>query len=387
MTYAPRFHYTDRIVRDLMRIEGARAVVEVLPLPPDIGLRLRQEARSRSTHHSTRIEGNRLQETAIPGAVLHPATRRTPDEVEVRNYWRALEWIELQCEDPAVVISEETIQTLHPIILPPPQGRPPKKSPYRTQEVGVIDSQRGDYEYMAPEPRDVPALMRNLGEWIAGQSARDLPGPIRAAILAYQFLTIHPFMDGNGRTSRALATMELWRSGYGMRDFLSIEEHYTRDIARYYSMLQMGLPANYYQGRNDPDLTPWIGYFCESLSNAAADVRLRATSLYRSTHEQASYPWERLTRLQQQLLSRSLSLAIEGRRPPTFRPAEVADWFGVHDKTAIEWLQEWRAEGIVLPASGELRVRLWKLGPEWEDLVMRVAIAVEDNREANREAR
>lgn len=376
MTYSPRFHYTDRIVRDLMRIEGARAVVDVLPLPPDVGLRLRQEARQRSTHHSTRIEGNRLRETAIPSAVLHPLKKRTPDEVEVRSYWRALEWIELQCEREPAVIDEDTFRMLHPIIYPPSSGRPPVKDPYRTEEVGVIDQRKGDYEYMAPEPKDVPKLMQDLAAWVEGDPARALPAPIRAAILAYQFVTIHPFMDGNGREARALATMELWRSGYMMRGFLSMEEYYTRNIERYYAMLQMGHPANYYQGRHNPDLTPWIEYFCELLAEAASAVRIQAESLYRHHPIAAPYPWESLSRLQQQLLSRSLALAVEGTIPPVFKPADVADWFGVHAKTATEWLRQWHGEEFVLPASGEERIRSWKLAAKWEELVVRAAEAV-----------
>src|SRR5690606_22636069 len=106
-----------------------------------LDLRQRQEARNRSTHHSTKIEGNRLKESDVRSAVVHPVKRRTPDEIEVRSYWRALEWIERQCEDPNCRITEETFQMLHPIICPPWSGRPPRRAPYRTEQIGVIDQQ------------------------------------------------------------------------------------------------------------------------------------------------------------------------------------------------------------------------------------------------------
>lgn len=98
MTFSPRFSYTDALVRDLMTIEGARRVVDLLPLPPDADLRLRQEARIRATHHSTKIEGNRLAETAVPHVVIHPE-RIGHHEREARNYWKALEWLELRMDD------------------------------------------------------------------------------------------------------------------------------------------------------------------------------------------------------------------------------------------------------------------------------------------------
>lgn len=385
MSYNPRFNYNDAIVRGLMRIEAARAVVDVLPVPLDVGLRLRVEARVRSTHHSTRIEGNRMKESAVTGAVLNSMTRRAPDEVEVRNYWRALEWIELQCENPDLRIGESTFRALHAIILPPEKpGRPPKRSVYRTTEIGVIDARTRDYEYQAPEPAHVPALMAGLAAWLASSAAASLPGPVRAAILAYQFVTVHPFVDGNGRTTRALATMELWRSGYGMRGFLSVEEHYTRDLGRYYAMLQMGLPANYHEGRHDPDLTPWIGYFVETLAAAADDVRRRATELYRAGHGAEPSPGEVLGRLQQQLLWRGFERALVSRSPPSFRSTDVAAWFGVHEKTAAEWLQGWRGEDFVAPASGDKRITAWKFSQFWETIIMK-ACANLLNKESDKE--
>lgn len=380
MAYDPRFRYIDELVTDLGRIEAARAIVDVLSLPPDVGLRLKQEARTKSTHHSTKIEGNRLRESAIAGVVVQPPERRTPDGVEVRNYWRALEWIELQCESPNVRITGETFLQLHAIILPSAAGRPRKLSSLRTEEVGVIDQSRNDYEYQAPEPRDVPRLVDDLVGWLNGSAAQRLSAPIRAAILAYQFLTIHPFMNGNGRTARALATMELWKSGYGMRGYLSIEEHYTRDLARYYSMLQMGLPANYYQGRNDPDLTPWVSYFCETLAQAASELGRHAVTLHRRVAGFEPYPWERLSRLQQQLLVRCVGVAKENKGEARFTPADLADWFGVHKRTAIELLQNWHEDGFVKPGSGIQRVRSWVLGGEWAELI-RPAVDSGPNRE------
>ena len=116
-------------------------------------------------------------------------------------------------------LGEDLIKELHDLIHPVSLGgRSRKRNEYREGPVAVID--RSDaHIYDPPDWGDVGPSMRDLVEWV--NAATGLPVPIRAAILAYRFVTIHPYMDGNGRTARALATLELWRTGYSMRGFLS----------------------------------------------------------------------------------------------------------------------------------------------------------------------
>ena len=84
--------------------------------------------------------------------------------------------------------------------------------------------------------------MADFTAWIKNEA--DLPIPIKAAIAAYQLLTIHPFEDGNGRTARALATYMLSLADYDMKGFQSLEEYYVEDLDGYYRHLQMGLPGS-----------------------------------------------------------------------------------------------------------------------------------------------
>ncbi|HQK95072.1 MAG TPA: Fic family protein [Armatimonadota bacterium] len=243
-------------------------------------------------------------------------------------------------------------------------------SDYRTEECPVVDSATGSIDYGPPSPRDVPLLMSSLVAWRNSDEAARLPGPVRAGVLAYQFVTIHPFADGNGRTARALGTWELWTSGYRMRGFLSVEEEYHRDLPRYYGSLQMGLPSNYYSGRNNPDLTPWLSYFVETMATAAVRVRDRALRL---RHAAPPDPpaWEELTRPQQQLLMRLLLAGMDRNTEecPTFTPHDVAEWFGVSPATARQWLDEWRCQRLIVPASGHEQVRRWALREELATLV------------------
>lgn len=137
--YQPHWQYTHPLVNDLLVIEAAREFSEFVPLPPVADLVLRQRARVRSTHASTAIEGNPIPSDEIAATVLTPQARATTAQLEVRNYWRALEWLEERMEAGSA-LTEEFICRLHALILPSGAGRPRQLSEYRQQQVVVRDA-------------------------------------------------------------------------------------------------------------------------------------------------------------------------------------------------------------------------------------------------------
>lgn len=369
MSFQPRFTYKHAMVKNLGAIEAARAVIDVLPLPPDRVLYLRQAARQRATRNSTRIEGNTLNSVEVTKAVIAVGKSQGEMQQEVRNYWRALEWIEEQLEEERH-ITEDYIRELHCIIVVRGHGRRGNKSNYRTGECPVVDAGTQTIDYGPPKPGDVPGLMAELVEWLDGSMAMELTGPVRAGLLAHRFVSIHPFGDGNGRTARALATAELWRSGYDMRGFLSLEEHYTANIGAYYDSLQMGLPVDYYEGRNDPDHTRWLDYFLNTMAHAAEELRRQAVSLY-APEQRVAPPWDRLLRVQQQLLTRLLVRCLSDKSASLdFSPSDMVDWYGISASTAREWLQKWCDDGFIGPANEKAqRVRSYILKQHWVELL------------------
>lgn len=143
-----------------------------------------------------------------------------------------------------------------------------RSSPYRDGQNVIKDSGSGSIVYMPPEAKDVSALMLNLIDWINDEvSKAELPVPITAAIAHYQFATIHPYYDGNGRTARLLTNLVLHKSGYGLKGIYSLEEYYATNLQAYYNALTVGEPHNYYIGREQADITGWIAYFCGGMAD------------------------------------------------------------------------------------------------------------------------
>jgi len=187
----PTYTINTKIARALMDIEAAKAVVENTYLPPSVEAELRHRARVRSTHYSTRIEGNRLSLKQAEEVIEQKKTHfhgRERDVKEVRNYWDALlkaeEWAAKGME-----LSEDLIKRLHAIVE---YGKRAKASAYRDGQNVIHDSATGAIVYLPPEAKDVSRLMREMVMWMKRAQKEKIPAPVIASLLHYQFVTIHP---------------------------------------------------------------------------------------------------------------------------------------------------------------------------------------------------
>ncbi len=349
----PCYTLTPAIARALMDIEAARAVVEKTPLPPAAEAELRWRARIRSTHYSTRIEGNRLTlaeaEQVIEGkkAQFHGRER---DVSEVKNYWNAL----LRVEEWAaknIPFTEELARRLHALIK---EGTRAKPTPYRDGQNVIRDSVSGAIIYLPPEAKDVPHLMTALVEWVHQAEIESLPIPLIAALVHYQFVTIHPYYDGNGRTARLLATFVLHRGGYGLNGFFSLEEHHARDLDGYYRSLAVHPHHNYYEGRVEVDLTPWLEYFIRTL--AEVFIAAKEEILRYAAQGMPAEP-EELRRLDHRERT-VLALFANTERTTA---SQVAVALGLSQRMVRLLLNGWVADGWLIVAETSKRKRSYKL--------------------------
>jgi Fic family protein len=281
----PHYTLSPAALRSLLDVEAARAVVDHTPVPPGAAEEIRRRARLRSTHYSTRIEGNRLTlaeaEAVIEGGGRVRFHGRERDVHEVRNYWSALLRVE-EWAAQGMPLTEDLIRRLHGLVE---RGSRAKPTPYREGQNVIRDSASGALVYLPPEAKDVPELMAGLVDWAKGADAEGVPVPVIAGLAHYQFVTIHPYYDGNGRTGRLLATFLLHSGGYGLHGFFSLEEHHARDLAAYYNSLAAHPHHNYYEGRADADLTPWLEYFLRTLTQAVTAAEEEALTASLSARE------------------------------------------------------------------------------------------------------
>ena len=138
---------------------------------------------------------------------------------------------------------------------------------WRTVQNFVVNNLTGVTVYTPPPAADVPVLMRELVEWLRHQNTESEIHPVLVAGIAqFQSVHIHPFIDGNGRTSRLLSTLCLYQAGYDFKRLFTISEYYDRDRTKFYAALQSVREAHM-------DLTGWLDFFVTGLSTQLHNAR------------------------------------------------------------------------------------------------------------------
>jgi len=183
---------------------------------------------------------------------------------------------------------------------------------------------------------------------------------IVAAVVHYQLVTIHPFEDGNGRTARLLSGYILDLNGYGFNGIGSLEEYFAYDVDEYYESIQMGLPALYYSGRENPSHPEiWINYFLRMVllySNKVCDLQ------YSSNEADVEGSLSYLKGKEKELL-----LLLIKRYKRAFTPIEVSKELKVTNKTVINRLAVLSENGFVIPLIVNQRIRSYELSDFTKD--------------------
>lgn len=241
-------------------------------LPQTIN-RLTQSVIVTSTGASNRIEGNRLSDEEVE--VLYRSLRikkfKTRDEQEVAGY---LEMLELILESHAdMALSEALVLQLHRDMLKHSEKDERQRGAYKFGPNRVeAKDQSGNVIGVIFDPTPphlVPKEMQELIEWFSRADEEDFKHPlIRIGNFIFEYLAIHPFQDGNGRTSRLLTNLMLLQSGYNFARLVSHEKLIEERKADYYLALNKTQSS---WKSDDEDIAPWLFYFLEI-------VKMQATS-------------------------------------------------------------------------------------------------------------
>ena len=274
MPFDPRFTITNPITAALTAIERARGFLEAATLSEDWIGRMSQRALLLEAHHTTHIEGTHLtlDEAARlwAGEKVEGASR--DDVRELLNYREAFNLVAgyLGSGEP---ITEALIREIHKRLVTGVRGGAAQPGQYRLIQNYVGNSHTREVIYTPPAAEQVPPLMRELVEWLRTDTS--IHPVLVAGIAQFQLVHIHPFVDGNGRTSRLLSTLCLYRSGYDFKRLFTLSEFYDRDRSAFYRAIQSVRE----QGM---DLTGWLDYFVHGLMQQMEEVKDRGTAIIRA---------------------------------------------------------------------------------------------------------
>ena len=333
--FKPNFQRTDLLIEMITRIEVARDRILRAPIVPRWETELRREALVRSAHHSTSIEGNPLSLAEVTDLLAgRDVLAHARDKQEVLNYAEVLRYIDRQFLHPARPVSEETILRLHALVvkdvLPPAEA-----GQYRRVPVVVGVPATGEVVYRPPAWEDVPGLVTDLVAWLNSPQAAALMPMLEAGIAHYELVRIHPFVDGNGRTARSLATLTLARRGFDTKRFFALDEYYNQDRASYYEALRSVDPQI-------QDLTEWLEYFVQGIAVEMVRVERRVEELSQLYRVEAETEQVSLNSRQIKLLDylHQTGDSISNR--------EYQELFLVSKRTASNDLSELTAHGLLM---------------------------------------
>ena len=268
-----KFTITNRITAGLTLIERARGFLEAATLSENWVREMGNRALVLEAHHTTHIEGTRLTleqaERLWRGESVPEAD---PDDArELLNYRNAFDFVSeyLKSGDP---ITEGLIREIHKTLVKGVRGGAAAPGQYRKIQNYVVNSITGETICTPPPAHDVPIMMAELVKYLNNET--ETHPVLMSGVAQFQLVHIHPFLDGNGRASRLLSTLCLYRDGYDFKRLFTISEYYDRDRTTFYRAIQ-GVRES------GMDMTGWLEFFIEGLSTQLAEVRERGEQAIR----------------------------------------------------------------------------------------------------------
>lgn len=285
MTFSPTLNL-DALSPLVERLEERRRQIAALEVAPELHQSLLSAVEARAAHLSTLIEGNTMTEAQVTTLFAEGRATPTREEGENLDYRDAARCAAQLAGDFSADIDGGLIRTLHYIVVRT-TDRHETAGQYRTTQNLVAAGSR--VVFRPPPPGDVPRLMSDLVAWLRGQRGTLHP-LILAAVAHAEFVKVHPFDDGNGRTARALTRYLMLRGNWGLRGYVSAEEVFGSDIPAYYANLN-ALGAVY--PLTPPDLTKWVVWFLEQFDQRIESCVARIKEFSRLLREDLAFAEQR----------------------------------------------------------------------------------------------
>ena len=261
--FSPRYIITDRLLANIKRVNSLVNELNNRRFPDVVLVEFEKVARAVSTYASTSIEGNPLPLTEVKKILKSKPAHIRDSEKEVLNYNQALQDLNSKLGVGKVKLSLDFILRIQKQIT---EGLLPKfeSGKLREKPVVVNDPRTRKVIYLPPDAKDVKKLLEDLIEFI-NSNRNEIDPLISAGIFHKQMVIIHPFMDGNGRTTRLATKILLAEMGLNTFNLFSFEKYYNKNVTKYFQTV--GEFGNYYELRDNIGFTTWLEYFTEGITD------------------------------------------------------------------------------------------------------------------------
>jgi Fic family protein len=283
MTFNPQFTTTPRMVRQIVAVERTNGFLNAVRLRHDWIGTLRRQVQVEDALASVQIEGSSLtleRAFELADGMAEDAERQLSDtEREFVNYLKSFEAIDDLHNDREAVLRKGDLLNLQQLLVDGVRGSSRMAGEFRREDVAVGDLIDGEktVHHQPPPWTTVENYVEELLAWIQAAKTKNAAGglddpwlhpAIIAGICHHRLVWIHPFLDGNGRSSRMFTTLILYQRGYDFKYLFNLSEYYNLSRDRYYDALRTA--------DRTQDYTGWLEYFMGGLANQMVRIEERA---------------------------------------------------------------------------------------------------------------
>lgn len=256
--FTPTYTITPELLANIKKISSLVIQLNSRTYPYVVLHKFEREARNLSAHASTSIEGNPLPLTDVKALLKSQPEHIRDTQREVLNYNSALIWLDKELKESSPLsITHDVIHNIHSLVMDNLMSET-QLHDYRNAPVFVNDPREGKTVYWPPDQQDVHILMDELIQF-TNDSQKKVDPLLVSGIFHKQFVIIHPYLDGNGRTVRLMTKALLASMGLNTFNLFSFENYYNNNVTKYFEFV--GERGNYYDILKTIDFTSWLEYF------------------------------------------------------------------------------------------------------------------------------
>jgi Fic family protein len=330
---------------DVLLEEAARLLGELNAyshLIPDVDFFIRMHILKEATT-SSRIEGTQtnINEAVLPEEEIAP--ERRDDWLEVQNYIKAMNHAIAALE--RLPLSMRLLRETHKILMSSARGEHRNPGEIRKSQNWIGGSNLKNAIFIPPTPQELPDLLTDLEKFWHNEKIA-IPHLIRAALSHYQFETIHPFLDGNGRVGRLLITLYLIDKKPLTKPTLYLSDFFDRNRGAYYDALTAVRTSN--------DVEHWLKFFLTGVAETAAGSKQifeGIVALRQRCEEQILQLGKRVTKGQ--------TLLRELYSQPVMSANDIATKLGITHQSASSLIRSFEEMGILKEITGRKKDRLF----------------------------